>query len=88
MANDAQRVMQRFLAQGFSASDLSRVSVVSSSRDSVARVLLFGRLSLFGVGAARLHDEVISIAAQWLETGGKGHAPKPDSGCQRRDLEY
>lgn len=68
-----QRVMQRFLSQGFSASDLSRVSVVRSKRDSVARVLVFGRLSLFGRGAARLHDEVISVAAQWLESGGKGH---------------
>lgn len=68
-----QRVMQRFLAQGFSASDLSRVTVLRSKRDAVARVIVFGRLSLYGAGAARLHDEILSVAAMWLESGGKGH---------------
>ena len=51
--------VQRYLAQGFSANDLSRVTVVRSKRDAVARVIVFGRLSLFGVGAARLHDAVM-----------------------------
>ena len=68
-----QRVLQRFLAQGFSANDLSRVTVVKSKRDAVARVIVFGRLSLFGAGAARLHDEVVSVSAKWLDGGGKGH---------------
>lgn len=68
-----QRVLQRFLAQGFSANDLSRVTVVRSARDSVARVIVFGRLSLFGAGAARLHDQVVSVSARWIDGGGKGH---------------
>lgn len=68
-----QRVLQRFLAQGFSANDLSRVTVVKSKRDAVARVIVFGRLSLFGTGAARLHDELVSVSAKWLDGGGKGH---------------
>ncbi len=68
-----QRVLQRFLAQGFSANDLSRVTVVRSKRDAVARVIVFGRLSLFGAGAARLHDELVSVSAKWLDGGGKGH---------------
>ncbi len=68
-----QRVLQRYLAQGFSASDLSRVTVVRTKRDSVARVVVFGRLSLFGAGAARLHDQLVSVAAKWIEGGGKGH---------------
>jgi hypothetical protein len=82
-----QRLMQRFLAQGFSASDLSRVTVVRSKRDSVARVIAFGRLSLFGAGAARLHDEVLSVAAQWLEGGGKGHLKPFAEDADRKAIE-
>lgn len=68
-----QRILQRFLAQGFSAHDLSRVTVLQSKRDAAVRVIAFGRLTLFGPGAIRLHDELISVAARWLEGGGKGH---------------
>ncbi len=68
-----QRILARFLSQGFSAHDLSRVTVVPSARDAMARVLAVGRLSLFGPGATRLHDELIPVAASWLESGGSGH---------------
>jgi hypothetical protein len=66
-----QRVLSRFLAQGFSAQDLSRVTVVRNKHDDVARVLALGRLTLFGPGAVRLHDELIGVAAEWneLQTG-------------------
>ena len=33
----------------------------------VPRVVLLGRLSLYGAGAARLHDEVVPITARWLD---------------------
>lgn len=82
-----QRVLQRYLAQGFSASDLSRVTVVKSKRDSVARVIVFGRLSLFGAGAARLHDEVVSVSAKWLDGGGKGHLKPFGEEADRRAIE-
>ena len=82
-----QRVLQRFLAQGFSANDLSRVTVVRSKRDSVARVIVFGRLSLFGAGAARLHDEVVSVSAKWLDGGGKGHLKPFSEEADRRAIE-
>jgi hypothetical protein len=36
-------------------------------------VFAFGRLSLFGPGATRLHDQLISVASQWLESKGAGH---------------
>jgi hypothetical protein len=36
-------------------------------------VIAFGRLSLFGAGATRLHDKLVAVAAQWLESGGVGH---------------
>lgn len=83
----AQRVLQRFLSQGFSGNDLSRVTVVRSSRDAVARVLVFGRLSLFGAGAARLHDQLVSVSAKWLESGGKGHLKPFAEEADRKAIE-
>jgi hypothetical protein len=68
-----QRVLSRFLAQGWSAHDLSRVTVLRNRHDGLARVIAFGRLSLFGPGATRLHDQIVSVAAQWLESKGAGH---------------
>ncbi|MAQ13218.1 MAG: hypothetical protein CMN30_00260 [Sandaracinus sp.] len=62
-----QRVMGRFLAQGYSAHDLSRVTVLKNTRDSLVRVLAFGRLCLYGQGAARLHDRLLSAAGRWIE---------------------
>jgi SNF2 family DNA or RNA helicase len=62
-----QRVMSRFLAQGYSMSDLSRITVVKNKHDALVRVIAFGRLSLFGAGATRLHDQLISVAARWVE---------------------
>lgn len=62
-----QRILGRFLAQGYSAHDLSRVTVVRTRHDALVRVIAFGRLSLFGTGATRLHDQLISIAARWVE---------------------
>ncbi len=68
-----KRVLDRFRAQGYSAHDLSRVTVVKNPNDALVRVIAFGRLSLFGPGATRLHDKLVSVAAQWLESGGPMH---------------
>ncbi|MEY4549574.1 MAG: hypothetical protein RL685_5769, partial [Pseudomonadota bacterium] len=68
-----QRVLSRFLSQGYSAHDLSRVTIIPNDRDGLVRVIAFGRISLFGPGATRLHDEVLSVAAQWLESRAEGH---------------
>jgi Helicase conserved C-terminal domain/SNF2-related domain len=62
-----QRVLGRFLSQGYSAHDLSRVTVVRTRHDALVRVIAFGRLSLFGPGATRLHDQLVSVAARWIE---------------------
>ena len=70
-----QRVLGRFLSQGYSAHDLSRVTVVRTKHDALARVIAFGRLSLFGPGATRLHDQLVSVAARWTE--GKEDELKP-----------
>ena len=36
-------------------------------RDSIPRVVLLGRLSLYGKGAERLHEELVPIAARWVD---------------------
>ena len=60
-----KRVLDRFLSQGYGADDLSRVSAVLVPDESVARVVAWARLTLFGPGATRLHDELIAVAAPW-----------------------
>jgi len=62
-----QRILGRFLAQGYGAHDLGRVTVVRTRHDSLTRVIAFGRLSLFGAGATRLHDRLLSVGARWIE---------------------
>jgi hypothetical protein len=46
--------------------DLSR-ACLAVSPDAVPRVVLLGRLSLWGEGAARLHEEIVRVAARWVE---------------------
>src|ERR1041384_4068620 len=48
-----QRLLGRFTAQGFVHNDLSRACLAQSA-DPVRRVILLGRLCLYGAGAARL----------------------------------
>jgi superfamily II DNA or RNA helicase len=62
----AQRLLGRFRAQGFIHNDLSRACVAHAA-DSIPRVLLLGRLALYGRGAERLHEELVPVAARWVE---------------------
>lgn len=57
------RLLTRFRTQGFVHDDLSRACVVMSP-DPIPRVLLLARLSLFGDGASRLHEEILTVAAR------------------------
>jgi hypothetical protein len=61
-----RRLLSRFLSQGFQ-SKLSRVSVIYGP-GAQPRVVLMGRLAVFGAGATRLHEEVIPITAIWTES--------------------
>ena len=61
-----QRLLGRFLAQGFVLHDLSR-ACLAQTRDAIPRVILLGRLALYGPGAARLHEEVIPVTARWTD---------------------
>ncbi len=62
----AQRLLARFRAQGFIHHDLARACVAVAA-DSIPRVILLGRLSLYGKGAERLHEELVPVAARWNE---------------------
>lgn len=62
----AQRLLARFRAQGFVYHDLSRACLAQAA-DSTPRVVLLGRLSLYGRGAERLHEELVPLAARWIE---------------------
>ena len=62
----AQRLLARFRSQGFIHHDLSR-ACLAQTKDSTPRVVLLGRLSLYGQRAERLHEEVIPVAARWIE---------------------
>lgn len=58
-----KRLISRFASQGF-RSNVGRVTAIVTS-GAQSRVALLGRLSLFGPGARRLHEELIVITAPW-----------------------
>jgi hypothetical protein len=60
-----QRLLGRFTAQGFVYDDLSR-ACFSTSDDGVPRVVLLGRLAVYGPRAARLHEEILTVTARWV----------------------
>ncbi len=59
-----QPLLGRFLAQGFLHDEMSRACVCLTD-DPVPKVIALGRLSLYGEGASRLHDEIVAVAAEW-----------------------
>lgn len=61
-----QRLLGRFTAQGFVLHDLSRACLVQS-QDRIPRVVLLGRLSVYGPRAIRLHEELLTVTAQWTD---------------------
>lgn len=71
-----QRLLGRFLAQGFLLDDLSR-GCVGQTADAIPRVLLLGRLSLYGDQASRLHDEIVAVSARLIEPALRKEPLKP-----------
>ncbi|WP_316226737.1 DISARM system SNF2-like helicase DrmD [Bradyrhizobium sp. SZCCHNS3052] len=61
-----KRLLSRFVSQGFQTR-LGRVTAIVSSGGQ-PRVVLLGRLCLFGPGARRLHEEIIPVTAAWRDT--------------------
>ena len=61
-----KRLISRFASQGFRATVGRVTAVVGSAAEP--RVVLAGRLSLFGPGARRLHEEIVLATARWRDT--------------------
>ena len=58
------RLLNRFLMRGFQSDALSRAAVLGTA-DDTAKLIVLARLSLYGHGASRLHDEVLAVVAEW-----------------------
>ncbi len=71
-----QRLLGRFLSQGFVHYDLSR-ACLAQTRDAIPRVILLGRLALYGRGAARLHEEIVPVTARWIDPAIRDSALTP-----------
>jgi len=61
-----RRLLGRFTAQGFVHHDLSR-ACLAQAKDSIPRVVLLGRLCLYGAGGSRLHEELVAVSARWID---------------------
>jgi ERCC4-related helicase len=67
-----KRLLSRFVSQGFRTS-IGRITAIVST-GAQPRVVLLGRLCLFGPGARRLHEEIIPVTAAWRDTS-RGDSP-------------
>ena len=61
-----QRLLGRFTAQGLIHHDLSKACMATTD-DAIPRVILLGRISVYGPRAARLHEEIVPVTARWVE---------------------
>lgn len=71
-----RRLLARFATQGLLHLDLSR-ACLATGRPGEARVVLLGRLALFGPGAVRLHEEIVPVAARWVEPAARRGPLRP-----------
>jgi hypothetical protein len=78
-----RRLLSRFLSQGFQAG-LTRIAVIEGP-GAQPRVVLMGRLAVYGAGAARLHEEIIPVTAIWTEAERERKPLRPlgESGEER-----
>ncbi|HEY9695843.1 MAG TPA: DISARM system SNF2-like helicase DrmD [Trichocoleus sp.] len=79
-----QRLLSRFLAQGFLHDELTRACVCLTDRP-IPSVIVLGRLSLYGNHASRLHDEVIAVAAEWIAPEARGRSKLRPLGESEKD---
>ena len=83
----AQRLLARFRAQGFVHHDLSRACLVQAG-DSIPRVILLGRVCLYGRRAERLHEILTPVAARWVEPSRRAGPLRAYAGeAESRTLE-
>lgn len=82
-----QRLLARFRSQGWAAHDMSRVTVLRNEDDALARVIAIGRMTLFGPGAVRLHEELVLVAARWREGTSAGRLKPFAEEADRKAIE-
>jgi superfamily II DNA or RNA helicase len=68
-----RRVLSRFVAKG-AIDDLSR-ACLAVAPDAIPRIVLIGRLSLYGPGGSRLHEEILEVAARWIDPDDRDGKP-------------
>ncbi len=68
-----QRLLGRFVAQGFRQHELSRACVLRTE-ETLPKIVALARLSLFGPHASRLHDEIVAVAAEWTDPDLRGRS--------------
>ena len=61
-----RRLFGRFTAQGLIHHDLSK-ACLTIAPDAIPRVVLLGRLAVYGQRAARLHEEIVPVTARWID---------------------
>ncbi len=71
-----KRVLSQFSSRGLLEHDLSR-ACLAIAPDAVPRVILIGRLSIYGPGGSRLHEELVEVTARWIDP-----KDRPDTGLQ------
>ena len=79
----AQRLLSRFTSQGLIHHDLAK-ACLATSPTADPRVILIGRLSVYGPGASRLHEEIVPVTARWVDPERRqgSLAPFGDTGEQ------
>jgi hypothetical protein len=68
-----QRLLGRFLSQGFLHDELTR-ACVCYTQEAIPKVIALGRLSLYGDRATRLHDEIVAVASEWSDPALRGRS--------------
>ena len=62
----SRRLLGRFASQGLIHHDLSKACLTVAA-NAIPRVVLLGRLAVYGPRAARLHEEIVPVTARWVD---------------------
>ena len=71
-----RRLLGRFTAQGLIHHDMSK-ACLTVAPDAIPRVVLLGRLAVYGPRAARLHEEIVPVTARWIDPQRRRDALAP-----------
>ena len=83
----SQRLLGRLQSQGFVYNDLSRACLAQTA-GSIPLVYLIARLCLYGDHAARLHEDVIAICAEWTRPEVRKGSLSPVDPKRMNEVEY